>query len=290
MFFRCKILFAFLCYSSVVQAQQSNEPAYSEFKGKVKSVTENCYVAKSTKDIHRDGDISIHGKSRREYATDLDFVIEYDSTGKKIRKALYKMNGVLERTLTYTYDSAGFLSREIRTDSRRQVIDSVTFVNEYFVAGLIKDRYVITSKDTLRHYLYEHDKQGNIYEYLMISNGKPIQYGDDRVFTKNWKLLKWCTYKKYGGIDTKRTYAYDESGRMTADSVFSGTGKLAMIYKWKYNEKDELVRKEICNETGLNCEAWTFLYKYDEKGNWKVCREFRNGKPVFVKMRKFEYY
>lgn len=287
---RTFVFLYFLLVSCASAGQVATEVEYSTLKGRVKSVHENSYAAHV---VHRkEGNDIVKGHPRREYASDKDYLIVFDSTGKKVRKYEYTMHGKISAMRTYQYDEHGFMTKECHFNRKVHIIDSTTFTNIYNVSGQLAKRivhYAHSKSDA--EFWYAQDATGNIYESFITSKEPPVTSRNTRTFDRKWHVKIWWTYNNEGKPESKHTYTYNEAGNVTADSVyFNGNTTPGLICKWKYDEKETLVRYDVCNPAGLNCESWTYTYDYDSTGNWVKSVVFRNGKAAFVKERTITYF
>lgn len=270
--------------STFLAAQVTNEPDYHSFAGRIKSVEEHSFRAKS-----RFGK-NVKGRPRREYNWQRDYLIGYDSNGVKREKFIYVRGKVISRHISYQYDAHGFLVKEIVRNARHRIVDSTSYVNTYNDSGQLVKRIVRRSSDkSAAEFRYQYDISG-IQESFLRTGSNPEQLQPTRKFDRNWRTIAWWTYTETGKPMVRHAYVYDTNGQISVDSIFLPWTHLIMVRKWKYAPDGLLMRKEVCSAGRSNCESWTFKYTYDSKGNWTRAVEYRNGQPVFIKERTLTYF
>ena len=100
-------------------------------------------------------------------------------------------------------------------------------------------------------------KKGNVF-YDGFSSPFTI------IYNEKGNQIKICRYDKYGKIDNKNTYKYDEKGNIIEHNTYDD-GRLVFKDIYKYDEKGNKIEKNHYYYDGRLDYKTT--YKYDEKGN-----------------------
>ena len=279
-----KNIFAASLLFIIVQLQ-AQSPKSSEFHGRVKSVEEHSFKAKDVK-----GEIQ-KGKPGREYSTDLDFIMEYDSSGRPSKRTWISMKGKVTKKIYYTYDAAGLLVNEKTVDANEKPIVAFSYSREFNSSGkLTRMMVTVSGVSTATTFRYTYDAKNNQYEVRETGEGSPMKTIDTRTFNSQSQIIRQWIYTPKNEIWGHEDYTYDDRGNCIEKTTYNSGNAIIIIYRWKYDALNNLVRYEVCGTTGQNCEAWTYKDEVDAQGNWTRRVEYRNGKPVFVKTRSITYY
>lgn len=278
------LLILSLFLTVLTYAQTGYEVQYIELKGKVKSVREYSYAAKGKNENIR------KGKPKREYSLQHDYYVEFDRQEQKIYRETYN-GGVVIKTSTLIYDSLGYLTKDIRRNGKGDVTDSTVITNEINEAGKpIRRISKYSNQPKLTEFTYTYDSIGNIHESFRRIGTDTSELKESAVYDINWRIIKNWVYDMKGKVFSTVEYTYDESGKRTSETFRDNKGGIMIMYRWKFDANGILERREVCDASGKNCEAWTFKYEFDSTGNWIKAIEYRNGKPVFIKERAITYY
>lgn len=270
--------------TGLTHAQTGYEIQYSELKGKVKSVRENSYAAKGKNENIR------KGKPKREYNSQHDYFVEFNEHGQRAYKEIYDKE-VITKTITYTYDSLGYLCKEVLHNSKGIAVDSTVITNVLNQAGKpVKRIAKYSDQPNATEFIYTYDSLGIIHASFRRIGKDTSELKESAVYDANWRIQKNWVYDMKGNIFSTVEYVYDENGRRTSETFRDSKGAVMIIYRWKHDANGVLERREICRPTGQNCESWTFKYEFDSNGNWIRAIEYRNGKAVFIKERTITYH
>ncbi len=279
------ILTAIVIMESVSLSAQE-EPNYRFFKGRVKSCNEQCYRAKG-----REGyiDKTVH---KRPPNTGNDFEIQYDSLGKKLLKIEFDIDGEsIKRKHYYTYDGYNQLAQVRIVSKFGGLISSTHYWNTLDSSGRLLARYVDYSDQTNSvAYTYSYALNGKAYEYFLPKNGFPHTQLPSREFDSTGNVTKYWSYTQNGKLIGYVLLSYDSLGNKVKEELFDKSEFNYLNYVYKFEGTHDAVRYEICQENSISCESWTYKYEYDKIGNWIQRTEYRNGKLIYVKERKFTYW
>lgn len=281
---KVRILFFLLVVGSTALKAQ-DYPRSSEFHGNVKSVEQHSFKAKKNH-----GTI-ISGRTAHEFRGEVDFRLEYDSSGRTTGRTLY--SNVSKQpfwSIDYSYDSLGHVIQSRKYRFKQGLTEITNYENVYDEQGRLVMR---TARDQapgpLRRWRYAYDAKGfvtefNVNDSTMDPDGLKLSYSDAR-----GNILKEWDYTG-AKLSTYTEYNYDSLGYKTEERLYNRSAKLIYVLHWKYSAKHELERYENCSGNSHSCESWNYKYQYDANGNWTRRVEYRNGKPVLVKERTITYY
>lgn len=237
---------------------------------------------------------------------------------KSISETQYKLNdinpGLNEVLLTkFSFDKNCRKREEITTD----------------VGGEIKNRHVITydksgnisseNKETPTvkgsfDTKYRYDASKKLSKKEVSSNGKlfatHIYYYDDNGNVSKKEIKK---RQAYDVSDESFEYKYDENNRLMEETHLDG--KRYNRIEYKYNDKNQIIRRAEHNERGgityesdytydeldnLSTETsayrgnktfdYSYVYEYDSQGNWINRRSLSDEKTYSLQIRVITYY
>lgn len=285
-FFLSIILF---CNTSYAQELHDRNTYWKKenLKGVVKSFTE---VSKSLKKIadevsgsgkekfvfNREGNLT--ERSFYHYsANDLyrQWTYKYDKQGNQIEFRECNFNDLLPKKCIlskYTYESTSNKLKVIRLyESREFLQETGKYVNKKWIynynenCNLIKAESYRGEDDRNQVNTYTYNEKGNITENYDVYNEKEhskISYK----YNENGNILEW---KYWAG--------YDED--------------LNKIITYSYDEKENIIEKNFLSYIDNTIlKKYNYKYEYDKKGNWKKCIEYKNGIPINMLERTYEYF
>jgi hypothetical protein len=85
------------------------------------------------------------------------------------------------------------------------------------------------------------------------------------------------------------TFVYNEEGERTQVKKFGGSGDLQRWRDYEYNDHGHMTKEVHKNPKGGTEEEFTYLYEYDDKGNWTRRTTLKNGKPYRITERSYSY-
>lgn len=191
----------------------------------------------------------------------------YDSENRLIRNVYESVGGQkLKNTTEYTYDEAGKLTKETRTetDGMRHI-----YAYSYNNNGQLTrvDRKVTNKKGSTQQESYEiytYDKQGNKVNWWERQGARRIWTYDDR-----GNVLSETEKDKNGSVLVKMTYTYDDQDRLLSESWYQGNAsKQTEAYVYTYDEAGRVLARYTCtNSTDIADAHAVIRYTYDEFGN-----------------------
>ncbi|MDR2287135.1 MAG: hypothetical protein LBE04_06640 [Prevotellaceae bacterium] len=237
---------------------------------------------------------------------------------KNINETQYKLNdinlGLNEVLLTkFSFDKNCKKTEELTTDIGGDIKNKhvVTYDKSGNIASENKETPTVKGYFTTK---YRYDTNKRLSKKEVSSNGQllatHIYYYDD-----NGNVGKKEIRKKPGTdiYDETFEYKYDEKNRLVEETHLDG--KRYNRIEYKYNDKDQLIRRVEHNERGgvtyetdyiydeldnLSVETsafrgnstfnYSYVYEYDDQGNWINKRSLSDNKTFSLQIRVITYY
>lgn len=167
-------------------------------------------------------------------------------------------------------------------------------------------RITYYDKDNLYSYektfAYEYDKggwriQGKMYfndsDYLLINYDEKGYMTGGYLYQNGTRFDLKVAYNESGNIisyylgDTEILYQYDKNQYLVKEKHKNEKDAWEVYYS---RAKNGNVTEEQIFRKGILDEKKTFIYTFDEKGNWVERTQYKNRTPVEVTERVIEYY
>jgi hypothetical protein len=239
------------------------------------SITEKSYSAV------RSGDSILLAARSRRFDFESDFVRYYDHLGRLSKEQNFKSDGSFKNELLYKYSS---LNDTVYT-FRKEGLDS-SFV--LFETRYIDSNGIATILYDWKYYL----------EVRKKNRGKEI--------SNNYKLNKTGANSGFQYIPESKgkyelihtfIYYYDRKNNLKRDLTLNPDGTLWSSTERRFDKhNNEIKRKEYFpkehNKYRTKSEVlnYTYLYNYNDKGDWIKRVEYLNGNLTYVLIRQIEYY
>lgn len=221
------------------------------------------------------------------------FLDNYDETGRRTESIYYDAKGKITQRTVFGYDSLGHLSWENQYFSTGRIKYRYVYINDK--SGKVLEEHMYKSNGTLdRKWVRTYDEKGNNIEedvYNMILGSEPIK----RVYKydNNGNRTEGMTYPPYKGFvpSNKFTNSYDDKNQMIEETSYGPNNSITVFY-FEYDNhgnRVQIIQNGISIKySSSQCD--TYLYKYDEKGNWIEKIQYTDDKPNSKQVRKIEYY
>jgi len=306
----------YLIISCVVLIVQSctNEDYVNDWEkdklhGEVKSYSEFTFKAED-----RFGKVE-KGKRESKHNGEFHKHYKYDKTGNKIEENYYTLNGKLKSKITLKYNKKGSISqsKSYKSDGSIESKEDYKYDEN---ANKIETLYSKPGVGIISKWMYFYNDDGNVIKrshyrlgileskttyiysnigyssYLLKYNteGKIIERYDV-VYDKDGKIIEVNSSTTDWGGSYKNIFSYNEIGNLTLEVVnYYSDGQPNYAFSYKYDDKNNVVKK-ITKNTNTNKEfIETYSYKYDKQGNWIERIEFEGEIPKFILEREFNYY
>ena len=214
----------------------------------------------------------------------------FDIRGNKTEEVLTDESGAIQYKSMYRYDKEGRMISESLTDN--QVDFSLGKSHKYSGNRLIETR--VSSKGKLITVMtYRYD---TVNVVKRGPDSLKISYNDA---DKNWEITTF-RYDRSGNLVEeineqsdgdyfRYLYKYDENNRRIEKAEFNRQGRSVFKAEYEYDEYGNVSREYSGYTGGMNTNL-TYVYVYDDKGNWVEMREQSEGKTFVLSIRSIEYY
>jgi hypothetical protein len=185
------------------------------------------------------------------------------------KEVINKKNDVISTN----YSSDGFVCNEKNQDK-------YDIKQNYY-----KSKYFNLRKDLDNTNFIKYDLKGNIIESRTNSTFDNIK---DIYRYVNGRLIKHITYigRKISKVHISR---YNKEGKL-AESLFKNYDLGFNKVKYKYDKKGNDIEITYSKPDKTIDRRLTYVYEYDQEGNWIKRYEYENGKNISIKERIIEYY
>lgn len=238
-------------------------------------------------------------KELREPISEMDTAPESntnaDNTGVKNDWTAQELKGNIKTLRVKTYDAKNHKQK----DNKQNTLS--VFTQKGYLTKI-----VYYNKDNIYSYekkfSYKYDDKGNRTEGKMYFNDGDYlltTYDDKGVITgghlyqnKTQFELK-VVYNDDGDLieyylqDTEIFYKYDKNHNLVEENHKKGKENWDILYS---RAKNGNVTEEQIYRKGILDEKYTFVYTFDEKGNWVERTQYINRNPVEITERVIEYY
>lgn len=275
------ILLSILFLSENLCNQYKNGWKEYNLKGKVCSIKEESYfVSRVSGEIVKDENkYGLYRYGKYYVFNELGYIIDlsidkydgspiykdgykYDNQNKCIEMETYDSDHNVYEKFTYTYDKTGHRIDQKHYDSEI-VLDMMNSYKYDLNGNCIEERKYFSDSSLFSKIVYVYDNKGNNIE------------------------LKVC--KPNGKISGRFSYKYDDNGNRIEECWFNSEGSLQNKKNSKYDNKGNCIEIVVENFIGLPNEKYTYLFEYDETGNWIRKLESINNLPKFIIEREIKY-
>ncbi|PQJ17063.1 hypothetical protein [Nonlabens tegetincola] len=267
------LLILLLVYSSSIIHAQNEEKSLQ-----IKKTIQASYSTKRTAEMPRDSAFTNDFLERYDIYGDDEKIIEYgqyDGKGTiyEISKIQKNENGKPVKGLTF--DSKGNLKKYYTT-----MIDSTGNVTEF-------NSY--NSKDELVYIqLNEYDADGNVTKRISKNPNSDKVYKTELIYNSDNEVIKQINYNSDGTVKDTRTYKYDHNGNEIESELERANGDYTKFVS-EYDNMNNLLVQNWYDREGIKKHQTSFIYVYDNQGNWITKKRFSNGELSYVWERKIEY-
>jgi YD repeat-containing protein len=262
----------FTFFITVSFAQEKYNCEEMGLKGKVKSIRETQY---KLNDINP-------GLNEILITT-----FSFNANCRKTSEITSEVGGDPKNRHTVSYDKSGNITSE--TKQNTAVNGNFTIKYKYDASKKLSKKEVSSNGRIISTYIYHYDN-GNVTSMeinkklgLLDINNEKFEYKYDA----NNRLSAEIHTE---GDEYRRTeYAYDDSNRIIRKVEFNHRGGITYETDYEYDELGN-PSSETSNYRGNNINNFSFVYEYDEQGNWINKRSLSNDKTYSLQIRVITYY
>lgn len=283
-----------------------------DLKGKVQSYKEMSYKAvelwygKITKDTKENSEFSNNDYQRKYdkignlieencYLSDGGLynkqIFKYDETGNLIEENHYESSGRRYSQMNYKYDDKGNLieGRQHRSDNTLYDKQTYKYNKKGNLIGI--DRYN-SSAILYEKQINKYDAKGNLVEEISYDSDGCMQSQVSYVYSeKGSKIEEKFFFTRCNVFDEYTLQnTYDDKGHITNRSRYETDGSLYRKDSYVYNKLGNIIEEFQCFSDSDLIDNKTYLYEYDNKGNWTQRIQFDDKIPMYVVEREYEYF
>ncbi|MCB0401593.1 MAG: hypothetical protein KDD41_05880 [Flavobacteriales bacterium] len=171
--------------------------------------------------------------------------------------------------------------------------------NDYVPDGTLANRIMYLHQDNKLVEYNEYDSQGMLFgtgKYELDADGFPkklnyktndgrYNWSETYVYNQHHKVAEVNHFNAESVLESKEVYKYDENGLLTESEL--------------YKDKKLITKNTYMNDKGgSNTElqysgdssVYTYIYNFDNKGNWIKKIVFENNNPSGILIREIEYF
>jgi hypothetical protein len=193
----------------------------------------------------------------------------------------------LGRDYTEQYNTLGIVTRSTTYDENGKVLLDIKAISD--VRTLKESDYYIN--DTLKNkvtYRYEGEKivEASLKNPVNDTLLSAIKYEYDQ----KGQIIKIQNYNFRMEPQGYSLYVRDENGSPLKADAYNKAGKMTSLHAYTYDKKGD--RNGHHEENFMNGEItnYTFMYEYDQMGNYTAIIFVKEGKPFIYRAREITYY
>ena len=210
----------------------------------------------------------------------------FNSNGYKTSEISEDRQGNAIYRNDFAYDKSGRLISETETDN---LINSVMVKSyKYNSSGKLERITVEAKKDLIQTFVYEYGDDGNIKNIKLLKKKGMSDENFARKYDVNGNMTE--EIRTEGNDYKKFVYVYDEMNRLAAKEEYNKSDRLRYKTSYAYDVFGNVITETSGYVGGAATPTvFTYIYEYDESGNWTSAREQSEGKTFNVITRRIEY-
>ncbi|MDR2564019.1 MAG: hypothetical protein LBC98_08790 [Prevotellaceae bacterium] len=262
-----KLLAILILFAQTALAQK-NDREKMNLKGKVKTVMQIEYkIGEDTED-----------EARMKYV--------FNSKGYKTAEISEDREGNSIYRNDFAYDKTGRLISETETDNLINYVMVKSY--KYNSLGKIEQIKVEAKKDLLQTFVYEYSDGGNTRNIKLLKKKGMTDENFIQKYDANENMIE--EIRTEGNEYKKFVYLYDEMNRLIAKEEYNKSDRLRYKTEYAYDMFGNVITETSGYVGGTaSPTVFTYVYQYDEHGNWTNVREQSEGKTFNVISRRIEY-
>ncbi len=188
----------------------------------------------------------------------------------------------------YRFNEVGFKMQQKRF-GRNNTLMAITNY-EHDPEGLpVKSSTLNEAGQILMKGEFEYDESDRTLNFKTFETGNPVpQMITRQKFDEKGYLLTEEFLNSAGELMEKTAYTRNDKGWIMKEDRLEADGHLEFQQKNTYDEKGNLI-EAIRLDAHSGVWTNTFLYEFDDKGNWKIRKTLLNGKVVEEAGRTYKY-
>jgi hypothetical protein len=245
--------------------------------------TDNYYDSKGhkTKGVYFNYNVGVQNKEIIEFNDDGDMVKRYyfikndslmnvefwsyKTKAKPIKRdILYKLNGKVEESRLYVYDSLGLL---------------------------IEEKVFLPADKIHKILVYKYDLKRNLIDFAGYKVNGDLDFKVSKKYNLNNDLIEASYYSSTEELSNKEITEFDSLGKKIKEIEYkSNSGVLYVSSESWFNYHSNLERRILYKPNGTKDEEFLHKYEYDNYGNWILLKFYCNGELCSTTFRRIKYY
>lgn len=220
--------------------------------------------------------------------TAISYSFSYDKDGNLTEKCRFDTDGNLFIKETYKYNATqGTISGETKT-SGNTTRKSFSQRNDDSQITLFYDR-----NDQLIHKeILDFNPKGLIIKKAELWADDQIDYETTFEYDEYNRLTASSLYFGTGLLKERSAWTYNSLGLVDSYSIYNNDGQLHKKESYQYDSNGLVIYKETTRKRKLFKEKAYYRYETDSKGNWvkkETCKK-PTSKRKTIELRSIEYY
>jgi len=256
---------------------------------KVKSVSEYSYEA-----IKKFGKIE-KGERKRRFPLDYDIHYLFNETGNLIEENWFPEIAAGSKII-YHYNNKGVLFEKNRYSTPSGSL-FIKYTYDHNDEGHLIEENTYYSDDLFEKRMFEYDRKGNVVEENKFSYR---EWGSDSIkyvykYDKNGTKVEMIIYSSDGDLVRKNISLHDKNGNEIEMKEYGPDDGLLSHVTYKYDDKANMIERNCLKSLSrglshFNCKTYSFVYEYNDVGDWVMKIEFINGIAEYLIEREIDYF
>ncbi|MEG1617212.1 MAG: hypothetical protein RR202_12245 [Bacteroidales bacterium] len=208
-----------------------------------------------------------------------------------LKEQRFSADGRKNGSMKYKYDGKGRITEVVRYDAKGEETDRISHIRE-------PHRRIPKGRGHNNIWVYNYDENDRcIEEKCLLPNGR-ISFRNIFFYDEEGRQTTSVFFDKDNIQNVTTSFDYDPQGRIKSIIKISPTKKL--VTRYKYDEFNNIIytrtrEVDVPSERGKDekedrSSESSFVYQYDETGNWIQKIVYNNGVPEYIQEREITYY
>jgi len=269
---QCSILLGLLLYATLSFAQEKYSCEEMGLKGNVKSISETQY---KLNDINP-------GLNEIVYT-----IFQFDKDCRKTSETSTEISGEVKNKHTVVYDKSGNITSEIKQNN--DVNGNFSIKYKYNAQKKLDKKEMSSGNRVLSTYIYSYDDNGNVSAMEIKKRPGLLDVDDEKFEYKYDEKNRLVEEIHLDGEDYRKTeYVYNDKNQLIRLVEYNHRGGITFETDYEYDELDNL-STEKSQYRGNPTRDISYVYEYDDRGNWINKRSLANDKTFSLQIRVINY-
>jgi len=176
-----------------------------------------------------------------------------------VKETILYADGMIDRVLTYTYNSELQLTSRISTQPvRAEALETVSY--EY-KGNLLASRRTVDGNGTVISLIrYEYDSQGRLIREDLLDEKQLMQTRYEFDWTSAGQRASWRVIDASGNLQARSEYLYAGDGRLEGVRLYNGAGILLEQSEYNYQAEGQLESMVYKTPQGTAVRRLVYVY------------------------------